>query len=162
MSTDMDERARQVLPPRFWAKVVEGPLPAYRPDLGQCWLWTGYLTNRSYGTTWNGHHTVLTHRWALEAGLGKPLTRGLHADHLCRRTPCVRPSHLEQVTPGENVARSETFGARAVRSNRCRHGHEFTPENTYFRPHRPGRICRACAASRARGYRKQAIQKAGI
>lgn len=27
---------------RFWAKVnKDGPIPIHRPDLGQCWVWTG-------------------------------------------------------------------------------------------------------------------------
>jgi hypothetical protein len=34
-----------------------------------------------------------------------PVPEGLELDHLCRVTTCVRPSHLEPVTTGENVRR---------------------------------------------------------
>jgi hypothetical protein len=32
-----------------------------------------------------------------------------------------------------------------ARASHCKHGHEFTPENSYYRPDRPGhRLCRTC------------------
>jgi hypothetical protein len=32
---------------RFWAKVHKnGPVPARRPELGPCWVWTGNHTSR--------------------------------------------------------------------------------------------------------------------
>jgi hypothetical protein len=35
---------------RFWAKVDKnGPIPAYRPDLGPCWLWTASKRADGYG-----------------------------------------------------------------------------------------------------------------
>jgi hypothetical protein len=37
------------LPERFWKKVDKnGPVPAHRPELGPCWLWTGALVGRGY------------------------------------------------------------------------------------------------------------------
>lgn len=38
----------------------------------------------------------------------------------------------------------------------CKNGHEFTPENTYWRPNRQGRDCRICIRERlARSERKR-------
>lgn len=34
-----------------------------------------------------------------------PIPTGHHIDHLCRMTRCIRPSHLEAVTPTENARR---------------------------------------------------------
>lgn len=35
----------------------------------------------------------------------------------------------------------------------CLRGHEFTDANTYMRPDRWGRVCRACVRERASRYR---------
>jgi hypothetical protein len=36
---------------RFWSKVDKnGPVPPHRPELGQCWVWTGSVQPRGYGT----------------------------------------------------------------------------------------------------------------
>lgn len=44
----------------------------------------------------------------------------------------------------------------------CRHGHEFTPENTYIAPSRPReRMCRECMRTRSR-ERGRALSKAGV
>lgn len=45
---------------------------------------------------------------------------------------------------------------RGVALTHCKHGHEFTPENTYPRPE-GGRACRAC--SRERSRRRKAAQR---
>jgi hypothetical protein len=72
-----------------------------------CWLWTGRGINVSagYGTLqWEGQaqqaHRVV---YALLVG---PIPHGHHLDHLCEVKRCVSPSHLEPVTPRENVHRS--------------------------------------------------------
>lgn len=96
---------------RFYARVDEdGPLPERRPDLGPCHLWRN---NRSYGT-FEGR---TAHRVALEL-VGVEIPRGYHVDHLCRRPPCVRPSHLEPVTPGENFRRGDHGNAMTSRLGR--------------------------------------------
>ena len=101
------------LPPRFWAKVRLGPIPAHRPNLGPCWVWTGCLDRQGYGRFGIGSRTdgtarpALAHRWAYERLIG-PFAPGLEPDHLCRNPPCVRPQHLEPVTRGENVRRGDS------------------------------------------------------
>jgi hypothetical protein len=94
---------------RFWAKVDKnGPLPDESPDLGPCWVWTGYIDkNTGYGQFGSkGNGSNLPHRIAYEY-LREPIPKGKHLDHLCRRRACCRPSHLEPVTPRENIRRGD-------------------------------------------------------
>lgn len=127
---------------RFWPKVnKDGPLSAYRPDLGPCWLWTG-ATNAGeerepYGHFWDGKEQVYSHRFSYETARG-PIPAEYDVDHLCRVRLCVNPEHLEPVTRQENLRR-----ARPPLSTHCRAGHEYTPENTSVRAS-GRRDCRAC------------------
>jgi hypothetical protein len=90
---------------RLWAKVDrDGPLSAYRPDLGACWLWTGSLDASGYGRLSVKNVPLLAHRLAYEDARG-PVPDGLQLDHLCRVHGCCRPSHMEPVTNQENAVR---------------------------------------------------------
>lgn len=112
-----------------------------------CIEFTGYIAKHGYGNVSIGQGRIgYSHRAAFELIRG-PIPAGLFLDHLCRNTICCNPGHLEPVTPRENVLRGQSPSARAVRENRCRRGHEFTPENTYVRPDGSGkRQCRKCRA----------------
>ena len=108
---------------RFWAKVtLNGPLSAYRPDLGPCWIWTGAKQETGYGFFFLKHDTsVPPHRYAYELLVGS-IPDGLLLDHLCRVPQCCNPLHLEPVTHNENqyrgsLARVETY---------CFYGHKYT------------------------------------
>lgn len=90
---------------RFWSKVdKDGPVPAHRPDLGPCWIWTDVPNDMGYGVFGIGQKVVKAYRWSYERFVG-PIPAGLMPDHLCRNPPCVRPDHLEPVTNRENVLR---------------------------------------------------------
>jgi hypothetical protein len=120
---------------RFWSKVDKS---------GECWVWTGgHRTSNGYGRfqpTYPGP-TIVAHRIAYELLVG-PIPEGLQLDHLCRNRLCVNPAHLEPVTLIENI--------RRARPTHCKHGHEFTPENTISVRSRPGRRhCRKCKYERA-------------
>ncbi len=41
----------------------------------------------------------------------------------------------------------------------CKHGHEFTEENTYIRPDNKARVCRICVKLRSRKYSKANPEK---
>lgn len=87
--------------------------------------------------------TAKVHRVVYEALVG-PIPDGMVIDHLCRQPSCVNPAHLEPVTRRENVLRGLTLPAANARKTHCKHGHEFTPENTYLFP-TGTRGCRTCA-----------------
>ena len=94
---------------RFWSKIDKnGPIPEGRPDLGPCWVWTGYVhEGTGYGHFGVREGTRLVHRIAYQYLVG-PIPRGLHLDHLCRNRRCVNAEgHLEPVTPRENIKRGD-------------------------------------------------------
>jgi hypothetical protein len=129
-----------------------GPVPSYRPDLGPCWLWLRSLTE-GYGNFYFRGGPCPAHRASYELFVG-PIPDGLHIDHLCRVKHCVNPAHLEPVTRCENARR----GAHGMKTH-CKHGHEYTPENTI---HLGGkRRCRECTRRSGREFKRRKRAKAG-
>lgn len=67
-----------------------------------CWLWKG--TPKSvYGRVSLDGRKVYAHRVAYEMWVG-PIPNGCIIHHKCGNTRCVRPSHLQAIGQGENVA----------------------------------------------------------
>lgn len=135
---------------RFWSKVrFDGP-PSERPQAtGHCWIWDGATDAQGYGRfRVDSTSSVAAHRWAYEQEHG-PIAQDLQADHLCKVTSCVRPSHLEAVTGAVNNARSESPTAKNARKSECPAGHAFDKANTYLTPG-GSRHCRACCRERSR------------
>jgi hypothetical protein len=121
---------------RLWEKVV-------KTEAG-CWIWLGHENGHGYGRITVDGKQLLTHRFAYELLRG-PIPDGLQIDHLCRNRRCLNPDHLEPVTNRENKMRSPQVGTET----HCKHGHEFTHENTYTHG-KSGRSCRACHRDRER------------
>ena len=118
------------------------------PDENGCLNWIGAKDRRQYGffclkgrTTDSKQITRRAYRLAYEHFIG-PIPAGLTIDHLCKNHSCVNPTHLEVVTQKINILRGESFAAKRARQTHCKHGHEFTPENTGHK--RTGRYCRQC------------------
>lgn len=105
---------------------------------GNCWIWTA-KTKQGYGV-YGGRSA---HRDAYQRLVG-PIPDGLELDHLCRRPACVNPLHMQPVTRQENRRR------RYAAMTHCKHGHEFTPENT--RVQGGSRHCRTCDRRRRAEY----------
>lgn len=123
---------------RFWARAQRA---------GACLLWTA--TRRGeYGAVSLFRRMECAHRVAYWMAHG-PLLDGMEIDHMCDTPLCVEPTHLRQVHPLVNWARSSTVTAINARKTHCDHGHEFTPENTRITS-RGRRDCRACNRARAK------------
>jgi hypothetical protein len=149
-------------------------LPGHRPkkhpdyleeDRGYdtpCWIWQGGHDRNGYSWVNRAEHRGCAHVMYYKRAHG-PVPPGMELDHLCRVRNCVNPDHLEVLTRAENINRGYSPPAVNKRKTHCKHGHEFTPENTYWLPSRPGqRHCRACQKRLLREYweRRRAKQSA--
>jgi hypothetical protein len=153
-------RAKRDPVKRFLAKVDKnGPVPAHRPELGPCWLWTKSTTPSGYGQFFFDGKLGGAHRFA-HLHFNGPIPAGWDVDHLCHpgdgscprqacdHHRCVNPAHLEAVPHFMNVARGASPSAENNRVTACPAGHEYTPENTALRTGPTGRKRRECRECR--------------
>ena len=131
---------------RFLSKAdQDGPIA---PTLGtRCWIWTA-ADNGAYGVYWfelgvgpQGY----AHRFAWQVANGQTIPEGLTIDHLCKRTLCVNPAHLELVTMAENILRGDSPMAINARKTHCPKGHPYDSGNTRVR--NGSRFCKECDRS---------------
>jgi hypothetical protein len=109
-----------------------------------CLLWEGANNGAGYGRINVAGRLLYTHRVVYEATHGS-VSDGMVIDHLCRRTACCRPDHLEAVTVGENNRRSIDGGHRTRAL--CVRGHQFS--RVYVNPQGGHvRVCDECARIR--------------
>lgn len=112
---------RPPLADRFWTKVDKnGPIPAHRPDLGHCWLWTAARMRAGYGRFAISHGEIrFAHRVSYEMANG-PIPDGNNVCHTCDNPPCVNPGHLGAEVQAVNLEDMDRKGrrrpARGVRS----------------------------------------------
>jgi hypothetical protein len=130
----------------FWSRVRLDGEPG-------CWLWTGSRNGAGYASFAIRGIGHVGHRLAYQLVVG-PIPAGFQVDHLCRIRHCVNPSHMELVTSAENTLRGLGPGGLNSRKTHCRHGHEFTPENTAIDAN-GNRQCRACHNLRTRRRRQR-------
>jgi len=80
---------------RFWRKInVNGPIPAHRPELGSCHVWTRALSTVGYGKFGVAKGDIrYAHRvsWALAHG---EIASNLCVLHKCDNRKCVNVAHL--------------------------------------------------------------------
>jgi hypothetical protein len=121
----------------------------------RCWWWMAASiassNGKRYGVIGSGqgdNKRLYAHRAMYQEFVG-PIPDGYEVDHLCRVTMCVRPSHLEAVTPAENKRRVGAY------ITHCKRRHEYTIENTIVLRRGNGRrACKRCHREREAARRK--------
>lgn len=88
-----------------------------------CWEFVGRHVS-GYGSFPVDRVPVGAHRVSYELFVG-PIPVGYQIDHLCRNRGCVRPDHLEAVTPQVNSVRSNSPSGLNSRKTTCVNGHQF-------------------------------------
>lgn len=121
---------------RFWAKVDRRN--------GGCWPWTG----RAKFHDGRGRF-LLNGRAVIASRVAWAIANGREPDgwviHSCDYPPCCNPAHLSLGTPADNVRdMMERRRHWSHAQTHCKHGHEFTPENTVIVKGK-WRKCLACA-----------------
>lgn len=142
---------------RVLARSVAGP--------DGCVIYTGTHDKHGYGEVYSGADRgglpMKAYRATYEYMVG-PVPASLELDHTCHTRDtscqagadclhrrCVNPHHLEPVTKAENMRRARHPATLNSLKTHCKHGHEFTPENTINQVQStakgtPRRRCRAC------------------
>jgi len=115
-----------------------------------CWEWTKSLTHNGYAQTKINKEYWRVHRLSYEIYRDK-IPVGLCIDHMCENRKCVNPNHLEPVTIGENILRSnKTLAGINSRKTVCKNGHLFSGKNLKVYTKLDGRkmrICKTCVTS---------------
>lgn len=121
-----------------------------------CWEWHGFRYRSRKSRSWYGSTSYrgrkgIAHRLMYRAARGA-IPVGKVVMHLCDYSLCMNPEHLKCGTTQENLKDAAAKGSYRYHHSHyrfCKHGHEFTPENTHVCS-RGFRQCRECARLRAR------------
>lgn len=106
--------------------------------------------------------SVKNKRWMLHRFI-YAMTKGAIPDghqvlHDCDNPPCCNPAHLRTGTMADNAVDSvDKVRHFHASQTHCKHGHEFTDENTYIAkvPGRPGMVRRQCKECQRTMQRKR-------
>lgn len=100
-----------------------------------CWLWNGPRFTSGYGR-WPGGFQAHVVLFKDRRGEIPP---GFTLHHTCHTRRCVNPDHLQLIEKGAHCK------LHSALITHCIHGHEFTPENTYYSKSTKGYTQRSCA-----------------
>ena len=117
------------------------------PGEGGCRIWTGNcLPKKGYPIVGKGGHgngNAYAHRVAYVLAFG-PIPDGFDIHHACGNVKCINPEHLQALD--RKLHRAMHHPAA------CPHGHEYTAENSYYRPADGIRMCKQCRKLYMREY----------
>ena len=116
------------------------------PESG-CWLWVSAIS-RGYGAIYWERKSRIAHRVVYAIARPDEDIDGLDLHHRCGVRECVNPDHIQPMPHKQNLEADGIIERlrnpnQHTNQTHCKHGHEFTPENTYVRPN-GARQCRQC------------------
>lgn len=122
---------------------------------GDCWVWTGWVTHNGYGEKMYKGKQRRVHRLMYELHHG-PVPADMDVCHTCDVRLCCNPAHLWVGTRKQNM--EDCLAKKrhdSMKRTHCPRGHEYTPENTRWKPpskERPAgaRECMVCNRIRNR------------
>lgn len=134
--------------------------PDLQHDGTPCWIWTNSRQAVGYGQTcYHGKRPIKVHRLTF-AWLIHPLPHGRkhgELDHLCKRTSCCNPLHLEFTDSRTNILRGNGQSAKNAKKTHCLRGHLLVRENIYLNgKNKTSRQCRICILERMQAQRDAA------
>jgi hypothetical protein len=88
----------------------------YVPECG-CWIWTGTVNSRGYGTVRMGCRTQYVHRVVWRRHNKKPIPKGMVLLHKCDTRRCCNPLHTKPGSHKANMKDMVRKGRAASRSN---------------------------------------------
>ncbi len=132
--------------PRLLARIMSRTV---RNEFG-CLIWQGLKRRSRNSRTWYGQYgfrnsTMTVHRIVIWLTQRQPGFREV-VMHSCDNGLCCNPAHLKFGTTQENLKDAAAKGSYQYHESHyrhCKHGHEFTPENTR-KDSRGFRQCRTC------------------
>lgn len=150
-------------------QTVESILAKCKRTESGCLEWQGIRTKKEgygiimhAGQNWGGHRLM----WHLSRGRLKDSKQFVL--HKCDNPPCLDPEHMFLGTASDNAVDASQKGrSQGMTKTHCKHGHEYTPENTIQKKPRPGksngrRSCRACFNAYARTYQAKIKARAAL
>lgn len=118
-------------------------------DLKGCWRWKGVHGITGYAQVQYRGKPMNAHRAIYQVHHGVKLRTEQYVLHRCDVRDCVNPDHLWVGTAKDNNADCAAKGRHYEGSRtHCERGHEFTPENTYYKMNQNGsraRMCKMCS-----------------
>jgi len=156
--TDRELISDQLWQRRFWSRVKESDAAPH------CWEWQGYCRKKGYGVVGLGRRYHQVHRLVYSI-LVTDVPEHLHVHHLCGNKRCVRPAHLQLITPEEHARLLPYQDSaipvlpRTMSSTHCRQGHLLDADNLRIIA-RGDRICLTCRRAYRRTYYAQHVQYA--